>query len=91
MLLNVQQFSMLSAFLLFRQKIIALLLPPPHQTSCWLCSSTSTPISLQSTSSPLILAKDTISLTMGSTGYCLRLLNVTLRQHSPTEASSKQK
>ncbi|GBM05108.1 hypothetical protein AVEN_210815-1 [Araneus ventricosus] len=32
--------------------------------------------SLLSTSSPLILAKDAISLTIGSTGYCLRLLNV---------------
>ncbi|GBN92731.1 hypothetical protein AVEN_148462-1 [Araneus ventricosus] len=43
----------------------------------WLCSSTSSPISLLSISSPLILAEDTISLSIGFTGYCLGLLNVT--------------
>ncbi|GBO42525.1 hypothetical protein AVEN_142154-1 [Araneus ventricosus] len=42
----------------------------------WMCSSTSSSILLLSTYSSLIFAKYTISLTIGSTGYCLRLLNV---------------
>ncbi|GBN00371.1 hypothetical protein AVEN_19380-1 [Araneus ventricosus] len=39
--------------------------------SSWLCSSTSSSISLLSSYRPLILAKDTISLTICSTGYLL--------------------
>ncbi|GBM45376.1 hypothetical protein AVEN_270688-1 [Araneus ventricosus] len=51
-------------------------LPQAHQCS-WLS------ISFLSTSSPLVLAKGTITLIIDSTGH--------IRQHFPTKAASKQK
>ncbi|GBN05560.1 hypothetical protein AVEN_201945-1 [Araneus ventricosus] len=81
-LLNVFIYSAGASFLL-RQKIIALPPPfltnsPPNceakcnsilssVVSSWLCSSTSSSITWLSSSSPKILAKDTISLTADST------------------------
>ncbi|GBN98591.1 hypothetical protein AVEN_13129-1 [Araneus ventricosus] len=59
-----------------------------------LCSSTSSSISLPSTStsSPLILAKHIISLTIDSTGYLLsQIPQCQIRQHSLDKTSSKQK
>ncbi|GBO05238.1 hypothetical protein AVEN_160703-1 [Araneus ventricosus] len=51
--------------------------------SSWLYSSTNSSISLLSTSSPLILAKDTILLTTGSTGLS-QTPQCHIRQHFPT-------
>ncbi|GBM38271.1 hypothetical protein AVEN_17718-1 [Araneus ventricosus] len=56
----------------------------------WLWSSISSQISFLSTSNPLILAKDTISLTIGSTGTA----SDSSKSHSTTlsaKASSNQK
>ncbi|GBN97191.1 hypothetical protein AVEN_105285-1 [Araneus ventricosus] len=57
-----------------------------------LCSSPSSSIPFLASSSPLILAKNTISLTIGSTGKELsQNTQFHIRKQSPAKASSKQK
>ncbi|GBL87706.1 hypothetical protein AVEN_81329-1 [Araneus ventricosus] len=57
--------------------------------SSWRSCSTSSSISLPSTSIPLILAKDTVSLTIDSRG--LSQTQCHIRQHSPAKVSTKRK
>ncbi|GBL94658.1 hypothetical protein AVEN_83974-1 [Araneus ventricosus] len=66
--------------------------PPRHLVQCnsvnssvinsWLFSFTSSPIALPSSSSPMFLAIDTISLTAGSTGT-FEIPQSPIRQRSP--------
>ncbi|GBN47271.1 hypothetical protein AVEN_249558-1 [Araneus ventricosus] len=58
--------------------------------SSWLCSSTSSSISSLSTSSPLVLNKDTILLTIGST-VLFQIPQSNIRQRFPVKASFNQK